>query len=190
MRSSRYISQYILTALAMGCFCMSACENDVKKVDELLRKKTGVEEATKIESFLSQDGTMKAKLTAPYMLRYIVDSPYIEFPRTLHVDFYDDTAKVESTLDARYAKYTESERKVYLRDSIRVINILKGDTLKTQELWWDQNKQEFYTDKDVEIREKTRTIYGKGLRAAQNFSEYTIYKIYGTVLTSSSGILE
>src|SRR5688500_816882 len=122
------------------------------------------------------------------MLRYIVDSPYIEFPRTLHVDFYNDTVQVESTLDARYAKYRESERTVYLRDSVRVINILKGDTLKTQELWWDQNKQEFYTDKDVEIREKTRTIFGKGLRAAQNFSEYTIYKIYGTVLTSSSGI--
>lgn len=186
---SRAFLPYV-AALLIGCFFMVSCENDEARINDLLSKKTGLEEGKQIESYLSQDGKIKARLRSPYMLRYMVDTPYLEFPRKLHVDFYNDSAKIESTLDANYARYKETQRLVYLRDSIVVINLLKGDTLKTSELWWDQNKQQFYTEKDVEIRERTRTIFGKGLTASQNFDEYTIFKMYGTVLTGSSGLPE
>lgn len=179
-----------IAALCMGCFCLASCENDEKQIDALITRKIGVEEARHIQAFMSQDGRIKARLTSPFMLRYQVDSPYIEFPRKLHVDFYDEQTRIESVLDANYAKYRENERKVYLKDNIVVINLMKGDTLKTDELWWDQNEQRFYTDKDVQIRQKDKTIYGKGLTAAQNFSEYTIFKIYGTALTGDDGMLQ
>ena len=170
---------------------MIACENDVKQIDSLLQKKTGVEEAVDVTSFMSQDGLMKAKLTAPFMLRYMIDTPYLEFPHKLHVDFYNDTGRVESTLDAKYARYKENERKVYLRDSVRVINVINGDTLKTEELWWDQELQEFYTDKPVAVHQKDKTIFGQsGLRAAQNFSWYTFFGTTGTVLSGPGGFLE
>jgi LPS export ABC transporter protein LptC len=131
---------------------------------------------------------MKAKLTAPYMLRHQSDSAYVEFPRTLHVDFYNDSLKIESVLDARYARYREYEHKVFLKDSVVVINILKGDTLKTDELWWDQNKQEFYTDKAVRILQPDKTIYGTGLKASQSLDWYDIYHITGIVQTNSAGL--
>ena len=177
-----------MAALLISCFFVSACENDIKEVDELLRKQTGVEEATNITSFMSQDGVMKAKLTAPYMLRYQADSPYVEFPRTMHVDFYNDSVKIESKVDANYARYREYENKVFLKDSVVVINIMKGDTLRTDELWWDQNTQEFYTDKPVRIYQKDKTIFGKGLRASQDFSNYEIFSITGTVLTTGEDL--
>jgi len=168
------------------CFCVFSCENDMKKVDDMMKKKAAVDEVTTVTSFMSQDGTMKAKLTAPFMLRHQADSAYLEFPRTLHVDFYNDSVKVESTLDAHYARYKEFERKVFLKDSVVVINTLKKDTLRTNELWWDQNKQEFYTDKAVRIYQPDKTIYGTGLRAAQNFEWYDIYHITGIVLTNAN----
>ena len=180
----------MIAACLLGCFFIVSCENDVKKIDALLAKKTGLEEGKDIESFLSQDGLLKARLRSPYMLRYLVDTPYLEFPRKLHVDFYNDSTKIESTLDAMYARYRENQRIVYLKDSIVVINILQGDTLKTDELWWDQNKQQFYTERDVEIRKPTQTIFGKGLTAKQNFSEYTIFKINGIVQTGPNGFPE
>ena len=172
---------------ALGsCFLFLSCENDMKKVDDLMKKKAAVDEVTQVTSFMSQDSTVKARLSAPFMLRHQTDSAYIEFPRKVHVDFYSDSEKIESTLDARYAKYKEFERKVFLRDSVVVINILKKDTLKTNELWWDQDKQEFYTDKAVRIYQSDKTIYGTGLRAAQNFEWYDIYHITGIVLTNSN----
>lgn len=177
---------FIPAALLISCLFVSSCENDIKEVNDLLSKQTGIEEAVDVTSFMSQQGKVKAKLRSPYMLRYQADSPYVEFPRTLHVDFYDDSTKVESTVDALYARYREYENKVLLKDSVVVINIQKGDTLKTNELWWDQTTEEFFTDKPVRIFQSDKTIFGKGLRAKQDFSSYDIFNITGIVLTKGN----
>jgi LPS export ABC transporter protein LptC len=174
-----------MAALLISCLFLYSCENDIEEVDALMKRQTAVEEALQVTSYLSQEGLMKAKLTSPYMLRYQSDTAaFLEFPRTMHVDFYNDSLVIESILDAKYARYREHEDKVYLRDSVVVINKLRGDTLKTDELWWDQNTQEFYTDKPVEIHQPDKTVYGHGLRAAQDFSWYDIFNITGTVLTT------
>ena len=174
-------------AVLTSCFFIVSCENDPKTIDALLKKQTAVEEVKQMTAYLSQEGHVKAKLTSPFMLRHQSDSAFTEFPNTLHVDFYNDSVMIESVMDANYAWFRNYERKVFLKDSVVVINTLKGDTLRTDELWWDQNKEEFYTDKPVRIYQPDKTIYGVGLRAAQNFSSYTIFHITGTVLTSSTG---
>ncbi len=64
-----------------------------------------------------------------------------------------------------------STAKVLLRDSVVVISVLNGDTLRTSELWWDQNKQEFYTTAPARIHQRAQTLHAQqGLRAAQNLS--------------------
>ena len=167
-----------------GCFFISACENDEKMIDDWSKKKIMVEEAKNIESFLSQEGKVKAKLTAPLMFRYDADTIYTEFPKTLHVDFYDDSTKIESWLDSKHGKYFESLEKVYLWDSVVVINI-KGDTLKSSDLWWDKNAKLFYTEKYAEYRTKDRQIYpGKGLEATQDFQRITFKQPTGILNVS------
>ncbi|MEO7393299.1 MAG: hypothetical protein ABIU11_00075, partial [Chitinophagaceae bacterium] len=130
--------------LSITCFFffLSSCENDQKKIDDLTKRVVMKEEAIHIESFLSQSGKMKAKLKAPLMLRVAEDTVYVEFPKTMHVDFYDDSTKVETWLDSKYGKYYQNLGKVYLRDSVVVITT-KGDTLRSPDLWWDQNTKLF-----------------------------------------------
>jgi len=177
------VTTYLCAVLILGCIFFSSCENDYNEVQHLGDKKTAVEEAKIVESYLSQNGKVKAKLTAPYMLRYLTDSTYVEFPRSLHVDFYNDTLAVESQLDALYGKYHEWEKKVYLRDSVVVINKMTGDTLRSPELWWDQRTEKIYTDKPVRIHTRDKIIYGAyGLVASQDFSEYVINQASGKLL--------
>lgn len=177
-----------IAALVISCFFVLSCENDVKKIDALLKNRTAIEEAYKIEAYMSQSGQVKAKLTAPYMLIFQGDSPYVEYPRTLHVDFYSDSVTIESILDAHYAKYFQYNRKVLLRDSVVVINKNNRDTLRTNELWWDQEKREFRTDKPVQIYQKDKTIFGRGLWGLQDFSSYKIDTITGTVMVPQNDI--
>jgi LPS export ABC transporter protein LptC len=173
-------------AFIWGCFLFAACENDVEKVNEGNERKPNIEEAFNIQSLLSQNGVLKAKLIAPYMLRYSMDTSYLEFTKTLHVNFYDSLGKVESQLDALYGKYLESRNKVYLRDSVVVFNI-KGDTLRTPDLWWDQNTKKFYTDKFVRLRTKDKRLYGgKGFEADQDLTNYTIFQPTGTLTVPDS----
>jgi LPS export ABC transporter protein LptC len=162
------ITYKFLAALVMGCFFLAACENDPEVIKAWTERKTLVEVGKSIESYLSQGGQMRAKLVSPIMYRYETDTVYTEFPKTLHVDFYDDSVNVESRLDAMYGKYYESLNKVYLRDSVRVINV-NGDTLRCPDLWWDQNLQKFYTDKPARLDGKDKHIVGnQGLEATQD----------------------
>jgi len=158
----------------------AGCENNEKDLPAFRKKQSGIEEARMVVSYYSQNAKIKSKLTSPYMLRNQMDSAYIEFPRTLHVDFFNDSMRVESQLDALYAKYYQTAGKVFLRDSVVVKNILKGDTLHCLELWWDQKAEKFYTDKPVRINKKGGTIInGTGMEAPQDFSGYSIFQITG-----------
>lgn len=167
-------------------FFLMACENDTKKINDWTRNKTMTEEATDIVSYLSDHGVMKAKLTAPYMLRVLADTVYIEFPQSMHIDFYDSSHHIETRLDALYGKYFESLNKAHLKDSVVVINV-KGDTLKSPDLWWDQNTRMFYTDSVAQYLTKDKQITGnKGLQATQDLKSVTFKYPTGPIMVSDS----
>ena len=170
----------ISIVLGIAILCI-ACENDVKVVNALFNKRLGVDEATNITSYMSQGGRMKAKLTAPLMLRYQDTSSRIELPKTLHVDFFDSTMQVESRLDAMKAIYYETRNNVNLYDSIRVYNT-KGDTLFCNDLIWDQGLARFDTKKSVRIHTPDMIMYGEGLTAPQDFKTFEIYKVTNSVI--------
>jgi hypothetical protein len=182
---------FYAAAFIMGCCFLYGCENDEGDINVWTGNKAKVDEAIKVESFMSQDGVMKAKLTAPLMLRVESDSTYVEFPNALHVDFYNDSTKqVETWLDCKYGKYFETTSKVYLRDSVIVINV-KGDTLRCPDLWWDQNAKLFYTNKYSEYHTKEQHIFGgEGLEAKQDMSDVTFKKPTGEVGISPQGTLK
>ena len=156
-------------------FFFSSCENDPKEIENWTKRTELREEAKTVESYLSQAGVMKAKLIAPLMYRYQRDTVFTEFPNSLHVDFYDDSVRVESWLTAKYGIYYDNLNKVFLRDSVVVIN-KEGDTLRTPELWWDQNLQKFYTTKPSRIDGKDKHIYCRdGIDAPQDMKVFTCH---------------
>jgi LPS export ABC transporter protein LptC len=182
MKTTPFHYMFKMTACLAGCFFTTSCENSYKEINDLASKRIGVEEAKDVVINYSISGKTKSQLRAPLMLRYQDTVAYIEFPKTIHADFYNDSLIIESRLDARYAKYLETENKVFLKDSVRVTNI-NGDTLYCNELYWDRSKkgQEFYTDKPVRIRTKTQIIDGDGLDAPQDFKEWHIVNPKGFV---------
>jgi len=175
MRLTHPILQLTFAAI-FCCLAFAACVNDEAVVRNLVSQKPGVDEASHIVSYMSQSGRLRARLTAPLMLRHQDTLPRMEFPNTLHVDFYDSLLTIQNTVNARYARYLEMQNKVFLRDSVRVFN-RKGDTLFCEELWWDQSSERFHTDKPVRIYSPGTIINGVGLTAPQDFATFTIYQI-------------
>jgi len=179
----------IVAAFLTGCFFLCSCENDINVINAFNTKKTGVEEARKVTVHYSIGGKRKAVLTSPLMYRVQDTVPYVEFPNTIHVDFYSESNSdsIESKLDARYAKYRETQSIVYLKDSVKVVNV-KGDTLYCDELYWDVKRtgSEFYTDKPVRIRTRTEVINGIGMEASQDFKGYHIIHPTGILKVPAS----
>lgn len=174
-----------LAALVISCFFFFGCENDQATIDAWTKPKVLIEEAKDVESYLSQAGKVRAKLWAPYMVRYSGDTMYVEFSRSLRVNFFDSVGQVESHVKALYGKYYETLNKVYLRDSVLVYN-MAGDTLRTPELWWDQNTQLFFTDKNVWIKKSGTVLSGKGMDAKQDLTDIHIKQVTGTVIVPDS----
>ena len=187
-RCNVYSNPFLFTSIPFIFILLaSSCGNSDKELNEYNNKSLGIEEIRNADINYTLGGKAKAKLRSPLMLRVQDASPYVEFPKKLHVDFFSETGTVDSRLDALYGKYLEQESKVFLKDSVKVINI-KGDTLYCDELWWDRNRKgnEFYTEKSVRIRTKTQIINGVGMEASQDFKSYLIKKVTGIINVANS----
>jgi LPS export ABC transporter protein LptC len=171
-----------IAAVFAGCFFLFSCENKLEDVEKFNKKDIAKEEGKDVVIKYSIGGKKKAILTGPLLYRVQDTLPYIEFPKSVHVDFFGENDSVESKLDAHYARYIETQSKVFLKDSVRVTNI-KGDTLYCDELYWDRSHTgaEFYTDKPVRIRTRTETLNGIGMQASQDFKEYVIINPTGII---------
>jgi len=178
----------LMAAFLTGCLFLSSCENDEKEIKDLYTRKLGIEEAKDVRLNYTNGGKAKALLTSPLMLRVQDTIPYLEFPNTVSVDFFNDAEAVESHLTSHYAKYRENQNIVYLKDSVKVYNLLKGDTLYCEELYWDRARTgaEFYTDKPVRIRTRTQILNGIGMEARQDFKEWHIIKPTGIITVPAS----
>lgn len=178
---------FLKAAILSGCFFVCSCENSMQEVRDLGKRKTGKDVAVNVESYMSQAAVVKAKLTSPLMTRTEIDTPIVEFPNTLRVTFYDDSTKPESFLFAKYGRYLERQGKVLLKDSVVVFNI-KGDTLLTNELWWDRNQEKFYTDKHVLIKQPDdqQFVGENGMEADQSFKKWTLFNGSGVRVVADS----
>jgi hypothetical protein len=185
--SNFYRFNFLKAALITSCFFVSSCENSLEDINKITSRRTGVEVAKDVKILYSIGNITKSRITAPLMLRHQELVPYTEFTKTIHADFFDDSLRIESKLDAHYAKYMETESKVFLKDSVVVINT-KGDTLYCKELYWDRRRtgEEFYSDKPVRIRTKTEILDGDGLDAPQDFHNWHLINGRGIVRVSSS----
>ncbi len=174
-----------MVCLSICLLSFYACENDMQSIMRLDQKAAAVEEGVNIESLYSQTGRVRAKLTAPTMLRYLERPSYVEFNHGLKVLSYNDSLQVESTVTAKYGKYFENDDNVFLRDSVVVVN-KEGKRLDCNELNWDSKRGKFFSNKPVRISTPTDTIYGTGLESNQDFSDYNIINPRGQVLVQDS----
>ncbi|MFM7710750.1 MAG: LPS export ABC transporter periplasmic protein LptC [Ferruginibacter sp.] len=173
----------VMSVFATAILLMS-CENDEERIKQLFaEKKIGIEEAHDVKIIYTIGGLTRSVLKAPLMLNVQEVQPYVEFPKTIHADFYNVEGRVESTLDAGYGKYRQYQSTIFLKDSVVVINIERGDTLYCEELYWDRNRTgfEFFTEKPVRVRTKTEYINGTGMESSQDFKNWHIKEVTGRI---------
>lgn len=102
-----------------------------------------------------------------------------DFPEGIFIEFLGEDGKVTSTLSANSAFFYKSENKWKGLGKVEVKNLQKDEQLNSEELFWFPAKKNINTDKFVTIRTGKEVIYGTGLDAKQDMSEYRILKPEG-----------
>jgi len=169
----------------------SQCRQADKKEIEAFRNQMedlSVEHATDVVIRYTDSAILKAIIQTPVMVRYPQKKePYTEMPKGLNAKFYDKEGGLDSRLSANYGINYEDKKIIELRDSVRVIN-KQGEELKSEELFWDQEKKIIYTNKFVKIVRDGEEIRGDGFESNENFTKYKILKPTGRVKVKENPI--
>lgn len=164
-------------------FSIFACKNDdIEKVRVMEKEnELPVESGKDVVLFYSDSACLKAKVLAPELLRYEFSERHESvMPKGITVYFYEKDGHISSTLKSKYAIRDEQTKKIVARKDVLVVNV-KGDTLRSEELIWEENNGKIYTEKAVNVTTKGRIIFGEGLETNAAFSPYTFHKVKGSI---------
>jgi LPS export ABC transporter protein LptC len=167
--------------LALLIAIFAGCENDIEKIKLVTAQKVlPVESATGLEIIYSDSAKIKAKIITPELDRYTGSKNYIELPKGVKLEFYDDEHHITSTMTADYAIRNEQEMLVEAKKNVVVVNE-KNEKLNTEHLIWNEKTKKIYSDEFVKITTADEIIFGTGFEADQDFSKYRIMNIKGTI---------
>ena len=136
--------KYCAAVLMLMVVMFTACENDIERINLITDETdTPVLKGTNIEVIYSDSARVKVQVLSPTYLQYVdVERPYMEFPNGLEVFFYNDSMKIESEIRADYSIYYTEERLWHATGNVVARRFDSGDALYTEELFWDEEKEE------------------------------------------------
>ncbi len=149
--------------------------------DEDLKKKVvykgPISQSRDIATLYSDSARLQIQLTAPLQMQY--ENGDGIYPNGINMIFYDIKGNVANTVRANYGKYDKQKDSYFARGNVIVNNVIKNETMRTEELHWDKQKRLLFTDKFVTIQTKTDILKGHGMTANQDFSNWKITKPTG-----------
>jgi LPS export ABC transporter protein LptC len=156
---------------------LASCKS--KEVPKLVAYDGPLRQADSIKVYYTEKEILKTILQARKLNEF--QNGDREFPEGIYLEFYDKTGKLTSTLRANTAYFFKDENKWRGRGKVEVVNIEKQQQLNSEELFWKPDTKKIFTDKFVTITDKEDVIYGTGLMADQDLSNYSLKNTSGNV---------
>lgn len=158
-----------------------SCKDDEEAKKIIQKPSFATETGEGVTLTYTDSGMVKAKIKAPLMQHFsLSQKPYIFMPKGVEGMFFDNYKNASSYAFADIGIYYDKEKYLVMKQNVKLINV-KGDTLSTEYLVWDELKEKIYTDKFVKITTPDQLIYGDGLVSNQNFTEYRITNVKGNI---------
>lgn len=127
----------------------------------------------------SDSSVLKAEVKAEEILD--LQSGDRELPKGMFITFFEKDGTVSATLRANYAYYYVEEDRWKATGNVVVNNIANQETLKSEELYWERKNEDVYTEKFVRIETPGELMTGTGLKAKQDFSEWSLKNPEGLI---------
>ncbi len=168
----------------IGMALLVSCQKDIQRIESLENIDTiPAIRALGVETIYSDSAFVRLRLSAPEMKEFPeADSldPKIEFPLGLTATFFNKVIQIESTLQAEYAIYHTKTKVFEARNNVIVKNFTEDQELRTDQLWWEEEKERIWSDMPVTIITEDGTTTGDGgFEADQSFSWYRIRRNRG-----------
>jgi LPS export ABC transporter protein LptC len=169
----------LVTVLAVTLFF--GCESNFKEVQKSnFTEFVPSGEAEKINLKYTDSGRIKVILVSPKMLEYgNVDFPFTEFPKGIDVTLYDKNGK-RTFVKSDYATSYKLTNLIDLKGNVK-ITTQDGQILETDQLYFDQKNEWFYTEKNFKFTDPKGVSSGQGIDFSKDFKFINSQKIAGEI---------
>jgi LPS export ABC transporter protein LptC len=173
----KQISIYVVSALAVTVFF--GCESNFKEVQKInFTEFTPSGDADKVNLKYTDSGLIKVILLSDKMLDYSsVDFPFTEFPKGIDLTFYDNKA-LKTKVTADYAVSYKTTGIIDLQGKVKIATE-KGQILETEQLYYDQKNEWFFTEKKFKFTDSKGSSNGQGIDFSRDFKIVNSQKITG-----------
>ena len=172
---------YTVFMLAVATLFLLSCESDIKDVQRLNASTfspAGITEDINLK--YTDSGVVKAILISPLMKDFTnLQYGYNEFPKGVNVTFFDNKGNKSHVL-ADYAISYEKSGIIDLRGNVR-LSTDDGKLLITEQLYYDQNNQWFYTEKYFKFTDGQGEYEGPGTDFSQDFKVFNMQQNSGQI---------
>lgn len=180
----------ILTLFSLSCIFIAlfSCKREAPVLTK--GKKTNFPNISVLKANIAfkDSGRVSMKLRSPLIEEYsLVDSPYWLFPKGLDLDFYEVGKEKPGYFQADWAHLNKTTGLYEGKGDVIVVNDA-GDSLKTEQLFWDKAKKLVYTSKEVYlISNKGDSLTAKnGLQATDDLQRYTLFNNKGYIFVDDN----
>ena len=167
---------YLLILLLLGFSILLGCKEE-QKVDishTLDSTKMPTMSTENISTLISDSGITQYKIIAPLWNIYDeADPPYWHFPKGLYLQKFDPQYNVIATVGADSARYFKNERLWKLEGNVEMTKV-PDELFLSPRVYWDQRKQQLYSDTFIHIENATHVIEGTGFESDETLSRYRI----------------
>lgn len=167
--------------LVMAIALLLGCESNFKEVQKInFSEFVPSGEADKINLKYTDSGRITAILISPKMREYAaVDFPFTEFPKGIDVTLYDNKGK-RTFIKSDYATSYKLTNVIDLEGNVKITS-QDGQTLETEQLYFDQKNEWFFTEKNFKFTDPKGISNGKGIDFSKDFKVINSQSIVGEV---------
>jgi LPS export ABC transporter protein LptC len=130
---------------------LSACENDINKVKAIAAADATqpIQRSVGVDMIISDSGFVKAQLTSPLLVEYNTKkNPRRVMPKGVKVVFFDRSLKQDANIVADTGYYYDKQDLIVFKKNV-VATRHDGTVYRSEELVWDKNKKQAYSNKKV-----------------------------------------
>lgn len=170
---------YLLAVIAVTV--LSACESNFKDVQKINYSEfVPSGEAIDFNLKYTDSGRIKSILISPKMLDYAaVEFPFTEFPDGIDVTMYDANGK-RTFITSDYAVTFKGTDIIDLQKNVK-IRTETGQLLETDQLYFDQKNEWFYTEKKFKFTDPKGVSNGEGVDFSKDFKVVNSQRINGII---------
>jgi LPS export ABC transporter protein LptC len=166
--------------LFLAC-CLAACGNDIEKTRIFESHTLPDSTITNAHIRRSENGRLQLLMTAPLVRQYSNPESKTEYPKGVHMRFFDGYNNPTGKLTARYAVQYDKRQITMVRDSVVIIDLRNGDTIYLQDLTWNQAEHRVFSDKPLRSKNGDRITLGDRFESDDEFREPRIFHQRGTL---------